>query len=62
MTQTKLAELVGVHQPAVSDWEKGNLAPRDEMKFKIAAVLGLTLEELFPFPAVVPPFPEAEAV
>lgn len=56
-TQTALAELIGVHQPAVSAWEHGSTPPKDETKFKIAGALGLTVEELFPYPAVVPPFP-----
>lgn len=61
MTQTQLALHLGIHQPALSAIEKGSSAPRDALKFKIAGALGLTVEELFPFPAVVPPFPEAVA-
>lgn len=58
MTQTQLAVHLGIHQPALSSIEKGTTAPRDALKFKLAGALGLTVEELFPFPAVVPPFPE----
>jgi transcriptional regulator with XRE-family HTH domain len=59
LTQTKLAAILDVHQPAVSAWENGSTPPRDDMKFKLAGALG----ELFPFPAIVPPFPTpAEAV
>lgn len=60
MTQTQLAELLGVHQPAVSAIEKGTSAPRDVTKFRIAGALGMTVEDLFAYPNVIPPFPQSD--
>lgn len=48
MSQVKLAELVGVTQQTVSEWEKGAWAPREETRVVIAKVTGRDPHELFP--------------
>ena len=61
LTQTQLADILGVHQPALSYWEKGVSAPRDDHKVKLAGALATTVHDLFAFPAVRPPFPQKAA-
>lgn len=46
MTQTALAEQLGVTQAAVSAWVAEKKRPTIEMCVKIADVLGCTLDEL----------------
>ena len=46
MSQTDLANLLGVTQGAVSQWENGLSFPRSELLPKIAAVLQCTVDEL----------------
>lgn len=58
-TQQRLADLCGgVVQATISKIERGDLVPGNELKWKLAAALQLSLEELFAYPAIVPPFPE----
>jgi len=56
MTQQELADYCGLRQSTVSRVEAGR-CPRDAVKWLLAGALGQTVEELFPFPAVRPPFP-----
>lgn len=60
MTQETLARLAGLDQSTISRLERGLVAPSDELKWKLAGALGVTVEALFPYPNVIPPFP-AEA-
>lgn len=61
-TQQRLGELCGgIVQPTISKIERGDLVPGDELKWKLAGALGMSLDELFAYPAIVPPFP-TEAV
>ena len=46
MTQTQLAERLGVTQGAVSQWEKSTTFPRMPMLIRLADVLGCTVDEL----------------
>jgi transcriptional regulator with XRE-family HTH domain len=48
LTQTALAELVGVRQATVARWERGDMAPRDDMKVRIALALRQDVRALFP--------------
>lgn len=48
LSQTQLAELVGVRQQTVSSWEAGENAPRDLHKIKLAEVLHRDVSEIFP--------------
>lgn len=48
LTQSQLAELVGVSQPSVAKWESGENVPRDHHKVKIARVLRQDVRSLFP--------------
>lgn len=50
MSQSKLAQLVGVDQTAVSWWETGNAAPGIEKQLAIARALGIAPRLLFSFP------------
>jgi putative transcriptional regulator len=60
MTQERLGELCDVGQATISKIECGRLDPSYELKWRVAGALNKSLEELFAYPAVVPPFP-AEA-
>lgn len=59
LTQSKLAEIVGVTQPTISSLERGRYVPSDDLKWRLAGALGCLITELFPFPAHRPPFPVA---
>ncbi len=48
LTQQQLAERVEVEQQAVSKWELGLTAPRNDIKLRLAAVFGVDANELFP--------------
>ena len=48
LTQYQLAEAMGVRQPTVFRWEKGQMEPRRHHKAKLARVLGLDVQLLFP--------------
>lgn len=54
MSQARLAELLGVTQQTVSDWERGVNAPRDDLKVEIAGVLHQDVWQLFPLVRNVP--------
>lgn len=62
MTQERLADLCEVRQPTISKIERGTLDPSYDLKWKIAAALQQSLEELFSYPAVVPDQRPAEVV
>lgn len=57
ITQEKLAELIGGDQSTISRIERGKVDISDDMKWKLAGALGCTVDDLFPWPAVRPPFP-----
>ena len=62
ITQEQLALICGVDQSTISRLEKGKLrSVSDELKWKVAGGLACTVEDLFPYPAVRPPFPQAVA-
>lgn len=46
LTQSKLGELVGVSNKAVSKWENGQGLPEPKYMAKLCEVLGITMEEL----------------
>jgi transcriptional regulator with XRE-family HTH domain len=46
LTQTRLAELIGVNSRAYNRWERGNFVPQLDTLIKIADVLNVTLDEL----------------
>lgn len=50
LTQTALAELVGVNQNSISRFEQGNPAPDDAMKLRLCLALGYQVEDLFGWP------------
>jgi transcriptional regulator with XRE-family HTH domain len=56
ITQERLAELIGGDQSTISRIERGKVDVSDDMKWKLAGALGCTVEDLFPWPAVRPPF------
>lgn len=45
-TQKELAELVGVSEMTVSNWETGKTAPSIRLWKKLASVLGVAMQEL----------------
>lgn len=48
LSQQKLAELVGVSQTAIYNWEKGERTPKMDAITKTADVLGVKLNDLIP--------------
>jgi putative transcriptional regulator len=48
LTQTALAEAVGIHQPLVARYEAGFTEPRVTMAVRIARALETTVEALWP--------------
>lgn len=48
MTQAHFGALIGVRQSTVTRWEHGLLAPRDDMKIRIADALHQDVRQLFP--------------
>jgi transcriptional regulator with XRE-family HTH domain len=48
LSQADLARRCGVTQQTISDIERGNAAPGERLKLRIAGALGLVPEELFP--------------
>lgn len=62
LTQRRLGQLCNADQSTISRLERGRLeGVSDELKWKIAGALGTTVDRLFPYPNVRPPFPEALA-
>lgn len=49
MTQQELAEAVGVTRQTVNAIELGKYSPSLEVAFKLVAVFGLTIDEVFRF-------------
>jgi transcriptional regulator with XRE-family HTH domain len=48
LTQQQLAELVGVAQPAVSEWERGAKEPSDAIKATLIGRLGIDPKDVVP--------------
>ena len=46
LTQVELAEKLGVAQPVVSDYERGELRLHGELIIKLTGILGVSAEEL----------------
>jgi|TARA_B100000315_G_scaffold250691_1_gene283943 putative transcriptional regulator len=49
MTQQQLAELVGVTRQTVNAIELGKYSPSLEVAFRIAAVFGVSLDQVFEY-------------
>jgi len=47
LTQEKLAEIVGITRPYLSEIENGNYAPGGPLILKIAKSLGVSVEDIF---------------
>ena len=47
MTQKEVADAVGVTAMAISQYEKGERIPRDDVKVKIAKLFNKTVDEIF---------------
>lgn len=46
LSQEKVAELIGVSRQAVTKWESGQSAPNTENLFRLAEILGITVDQL----------------
>ena len=46
LSQIKLAELIGVHQTAISQWEKGRTAPDRSSLKKLAEIFNVSFDDL----------------
>lgn len=51
MTQAELADRTGVTRQTIIAIEQGRYSPSLEMAFQIARVFGVTLEDVFQYPA-----------
>lgn len=60
MTQAELANRIGVTRQTVIAIEQGRYSPSLEMAFKIAGALGVSLEEVFQYPAGAAPRADRE--
>lgn len=47
LTQTELAERIGIDQPSLSRWERGGKIPAERVR-KVSEVTGIPREELRP--------------
>ena len=47
LSQQQVANQLGVHQTAVSNWEKGKNLPSATMLVKVADLYGCSIDELF---------------
>lgn len=47
LTQRKLGELAGISQTTVSHMERGTYVPAVDTALRVAAVLGVSVEDLF---------------
>ncbi len=54
LNQQQMASLLGVSQQTYSKYESGGLVPPDHVQARIAAILGGSVETLFPSGAPVP--------
>lgn len=50
LTQVQVAELAGISQPSIAQFEAGKFIPADRSKVALARALGTTPGELFPWP------------
>lgn len=46
-TQTELAELVGINQATISNYESGECKPKFDVATKLAKIFDTTVEELY---------------
>lgn len=53
MNQADLARLLGVSQQTLSKYENGTVEPPAHMKARLAAVLGVSVHDVFPEPESV---------
>lgn len=61
LSQEQLATVCGLRQSTISRIERGLDCPKDQTKWLIAGALGTTVETLFPWPNVRPPYPTEAA-
>ena len=47
LSQSELADILGVTQSAVTNWERGNTQPSVDRLPKLAEVFGCTIDELY---------------
>lgn len=47
LTQTAVADAIGISQSALAMYELGMRVPRDEIKARLAHFYGVTVQELF---------------
>lgn len=48
LSQTQVAEQLGISQPSYADWERRNVALRPEQLEALSKTLGVTIADLFP--------------
>lgn len=49
LRQEDLAEILGIEQSQVSRWERGQNAPRDDLRQELARVLGVDPDSIFSY-------------
>lgn len=53
MNQADLARLLGVSQQTLSKYESGAVVPPHDMRVRMAAILGVSVTDIFPQPESV---------
>lgn len=48
INQADLAELIGISQQTLSKYERGRLVPTPDLQGRIAAILGVNRQDIFP--------------
>lgn len=61
MSPAKLAKACGVHQSTIKRILDVEMVPSDELKWKIAGALQKRMDEIWPWPRVIPPMPAVAA-
>ncbi len=54
LTQGALADRMGVPGPSIARWEAGTVMPRVDTALRLAAILGVTVEAVWPTPEDAP--------
>lgn len=50
LSQVRLAAEMATTQQNISKWERGVAAPRDDTRMRLAAILGVAVQDIFTYP------------
>lgn len=57
LNNRQMGDMCGVAESTIWRIVKGQLCPNDELKWKIAGVLGIRMDRMWEWPPLVPPHP-----